>query len=153
LYGLIGALCLIEGPAHAQGGAPTHNVNVVNTPTVMVAGTPTVAIAGTPTVALAGIAVETVKIFEAIESGLSDPIDVSAFKQIRIAATCSNPAQTATVRPFVLVGDTIFSVAAMGDLLVPCNTGATATYEVPGQAIVLNVQNGPAHVAVFGRAN
>jgi hypothetical protein len=154
LYGLIAGFCLIEGgPVRAQGGPPAQNVNVVNTPTVTVAGTPTVAIAGTPMVAVAGIAVSTVKIFDESDFQVSNPISVGAFKQIRIAADCSDPSQSPIVRPFVLLGNNINEVAAMGDLLAPCNSGASATYDVPGEAVVINVVNGPARVVIFGRAN
>ncbi len=93
LLGLVALICFAQGgPVSAAPAQPTQNVNVVNTPTVNVGS----------------LAISTVKVFQDTGQGISDVIDVSAFKHIRIVARCSTPAGPMTVRPFTMYGDTIF---------------------------------------------
>jgi hypothetical protein len=135
LCGLVALICFAQGgPVNA--GQPTQNVNVVNTPTVNVGS----------------LAISTVKVFQETGEGISDVIDVSAFKQIRIVARCSSPAGPMTVRPFTMYGNTIFEVATLGDLNVSCNSGSTTTYDTPGQKLIIQVI-GSGTVVVYGRAN
>jgi hypothetical protein len=137
LSGLIALICFAQGgPVGAQGGPPAQNVNVVNTPTVNVGS----------------IAISTVKIFEEFGGGISDPIDVSPFKQIRIVARCASPGGPMTVRPFTMYGNTTSEVAALGDIVVDCTSGSTATYDTPGQKLIVQVI-GSGAVVVYGRTN
>ena len=134
--GAIALICFAQGgPAGAQGGPPAQNVNVVNTPTVNVGS----------------IAVNTVKIFDGFDAMVSAPIDVKLFKQIRIVARC--PAQgPMTVRAFTMYGNTIFDIAALGNIQVDCNSGSTATFDTPGEYLIVEII-GSGRAVVYGRTN
>ncbi len=98
----------------------------------------------------------TTKVFDATlpNTGLSDTIDVTSYKQIRIVARCFVGGGGMTVSPYVVYGDNAsFDVAALGDLTVPCNTGASATYEVPGQTIRVSVTGSGGRIVIYGRTN
>ena len=141
LIGFLAVNGLIQGTAHAQ--PQPQNVNVVNTPNVN--------IVNTPTVKLSDIAVKTVKIFDQSDFPLR-VVDVSAFRQIRLAAYCFTTGESMGVEVFVLIGEQLNEVVSLGAFKATCGTGASRTFEVPGEKLVIN-GGGFGRVVLYGRPN
>jgi hypothetical protein len=163
----VAALLLVALQGHElQAAPPAQDVNVVNTPTVKV----TNSVSLTPGT-LAGIdpASNTVRIdasapvpvrhqdtaviFDELVSGMSDPIDVSAARTLRIVAATGNAAGC-PVQAFIQYGASPFEVARLGSPLTPDpNLPATATYNLPGQALRVVTASCTARVVVFSRGD
>jgi hypothetical protein len=139
-------MVVLAVPASSQpANQPAQNVNVVNTPTVHVA-------------------TSTEKIFDQSYSAtsLSDPIDVSAFREIRIVARCVGGAcfggsGQITVTAFLVYGsNTLFDVIQLGSPFTAGPVGDSALYEVPGQLIRIKVEpsfESSGRVVIYGRPN
>lgn len=85
----------------------------------------------------------------------SDPIDVSQFKQIRVAVSCS-PALGSDVTVWLVVNSTPDEYVRLAHLEpggANCDVGSTATIEIPGPRIRISQHAGTGRVLVYGRAN
>jgi hypothetical protein len=137
LFGLTLFLCFVQGPdqgrARAQTGLQPQDVNVVNTPTV-------------------NAAVTTVKFFDRTAFSVTEPIDVSAYKQIRLVAVCKTGATTAPVTPFLMYGDTVYDVFSLGNVAFSCPAGGSRTYDLPGDKLII-ANYGAYRVVLYGRGN
>jgi hypothetical protein len=169
------ALLLVTLPGHELRAAPSaQDVNIVNTPAVTITGLAPVRVTNSVSLA-AGTMVgidpasntvqidasalvpvreqDTAVIFDEVLSGVSDPIDVSAARTLRIVAATGS-ASGCHVQPYIQYGaDPSASVPLGGQLAPDSNFPATATYDMPGQTLRVNAVNCTAHVVIFGRGN
>jgi hypothetical protein len=171
----VAALLLGAHQGHELQAAPSaQDVNVVNTPTVTIAGTTPVKVTNSVSLTpgtFAGIDParntvqidasapvhvrhqDTAVIFDEQVPALSDPIDVSAAKTLRIVASTGNPAGC-SVQAFIQYGATLFESVRLGNpLTADPNFPATATYNLPGQTLRVTTAGCTARVVVFSRGD
>src|SRR5262245_3048513 len=133
----IAALLLAGLPGHELRAAPqAQDVNVVNTPTVAVAGTTpgkvTNPVQIDASVPVSGRCPDTAVSFDEQVSNLSDPIDVSAARTLRIVATTGNPLGC-PVQAYIQYGASPFESVRLGSQLTPTPiVPVTETYDLPG---------------------
>lgn len=138
---------------------PPQDVNVVNRPNVTVTNSVQLAAGAMVKIDATTEVAYNHMFFAQPVAQVSDPIDVSHFKQIRVVAITQGQFTSATIKPLFMLPDGVTSIPLDDDIMVekPGINVVNRLYDLPGTTLKFSVEtHSPStqvRIVVYGRAN